>query len=285
MGDWKTCSGCERNIDAFARLCPYCNRDQTQPLTPQRIEPRPAAATYVPPDEKQWRKPAFIVISFVALLIASFALGSLVHGRDPKIGEEETKMSPQASAGPVPRAIVTLVPDDSPIVDVEEPITTAPVDNPIAETPSEYQRNDATALSSAEYAQLAVRARAEKPKRLLDPRAIGGAAYSPRSQPTSRRTPAKQSSGRVASSGIETRAVPIHQPLPVIRLPRDATARLQLTVGADGRVTSINVKQPLPGETSRLIRAVQSWRFRPATRNGMPVAGAVNVDIVFNKDD
>ncbi|HET7711244.1 MAG TPA: TonB family protein [Thermoanaerobaculia bacterium] len=277
MGDRKPCIRCERTIDAFARICPYCNWDQTQ-SPPDRSEVRPAAAGYVPPVEQRWRKPVFVVMSFVALLIASFALGSLVHGRDPKVpAEEESALEERGK--PAPRANVTLVPDTAPVVEVEEPITSVPVDNPAGTIPSEYQRDDATAVSAAEYAQLAARARAEKAKPLVDPRSITGSPYpvTPPAQP--KREPSKVS--RVQY----TRATPLHQPLPNIRVPRGTTARLQLSVNADGRVTAIDIKKPIPRETSTLIRAVQSWRFKPATVNGQPVSSSVNVDIVFNQDD
>ena len=55
--------------------------------------------------------------------------------------------------------------------------------------------------------------------------------------------------------------------------------RLTLTVGTDGRVRDVDIVQPLAGEMGRLIGAVQSWRFRPATDNGVPVTSRFTVDI------
>jgi TonB family protein len=76
--------------------------------------------------------------------------------------------------------------------------------------------------------------------------------------------------------------VPEHQPLPRISVSEPVTARLVLTVGADGRVKSVRLKQGIPGHTPALIAAVQSWRFKPASENGVPVSAPFSVDISFN---
>ena len=59
------------------------------------------------------------------------------------------------------------------------------------------------------------------------------------------------------------------------------TARLELIVGADGRVKEVNFKNSIPGQTPKLIAAVQSWKFKPATENGVPVAAPFTVEISF----
>ena len=63
------------------------------------------------------------------------------------------------------------------------------------------------------------------------------------------------------------------------------TARLSLTVGADGRVKDIAIANSIPGQTPKLIAAVQSWRFRPATQNGVPVEAPFSVDISFHGNE
>ena len=82
-----------------------------------------------------------------------------------------------------------------------------------------------------------------------------------------------------------TRPVPEYQPLPDIHVSGRVTARLDLVIGADGRVKEVNLRDSIPGETAKLIAAVQSWRFKPATENGQPVSANYSVDLSFNADD
>ena len=63
------------------------------------------------------------------------------------------------------------------------------------------------------------------------------------------------------------------------------TARLRLTIGADGRVKGIAIGDAIPGQTPKLIAAVQNWRFRPATENGVPVEAPFAVDISFHGNE
>jgi TonB family protein len=157
--------------------------------------------------------------------------------------------------------------------------------------PNEYQRSDATAVSSAEYAQLAERVRAEKKTdtALVDPRSLTGPAYA-QGQPDADALPPAQSlspslTEERARVIVSTRPVPRYQPLPKVNVSEPVTARLQLTVGPDGHVKEIVVVNGVPGQTSRIIETVQSWRFKPATENGIPVAGLFTVDLSFKPDE
>ena len=73
--------------------------------------------------------------------------------------------------------------------------------------------------------------------------------------------------------------------MPHIRVDRDATARLYLTVGDDGNVRDIEVVQSVPGEMPKLIAAVQNWRFRPAMQDGQPVTASFTVNITFHANE
>ncbi|HEX2061879.1 MAG TPA: TonB family protein, partial [Thermoanaerobaculia bacterium] len=129
---------------------------------------------------------------------------------------------------------------------------------------------------------------------LVDPRSLTGPAYAqaPRAvRPRPAATPAQAVPGAppaqqqqvapqpVRRASMRTRPVPQYQPLPEIRAR--GTARLSLLIGADGRVREVDVTQPLRGGTADLVRAVQSWRFKPATENGEPVAAPYTVEISF----
>lgn len=275
------CRRCERPIDRWARLCPFCNWNQSETPPPRPVAAPAAevvAARPEPPVDTSWRAPALVVAAIGALLVSAFAIGSLVQGNDPLPAKDEPAGT--AVASQPPRANITLVPDDAPIVEVEEPITTAPLAQPAEGVQPEYQRNDATAASSEEYAQLAKLAAAEKksPSRpLVDPRTISGVAYAGGALPAPRPRPQ-----RIAT---HLRPTPEHQPLPDIEVSRDVTARLELIVGTDGRVHDVRVREAIPGNTAKLIAAIQSWRFKPATENGVPVAAPFTVDISFNADE
>jgi TonB family protein len=132
---------------------------------------------------------------------------------------------------------------------------------------------------------MARRARAEKERMvaLVDPRALTGPAYVPRP-----RAPASASSDSTSAqpvarrSVVRTRPVPLYQPLP--RLNATGTARLTLLIGSDGRVRQVEVDRALRGNTAELLAAVQSWKFKPATENGEPIAAPYSVEISFDRE-
>ena len=308
MAEKKRCIRCDRPIDSYARICPFCNWDQSDLAAP-RAEQTPEQ-TYVPPSEHLWRKYVFMAVGGVLLLVAAFALGSKIQGKKPVRGLEQQGQSiPRTSTAPsrpAQRADVTLVPvnaDDT--VAVDQPITSAPTTSQAEGVPAEYQRSDATAVSSVEYAQLAARAAAEKKAKeaqqaTIDPRSLKGPAYAqgdltPRSQPqmsSSAEPPAAQPSEQQSAPApvehreparvvVSTKPVPEYQPIPDIQVSQTTVVRLELTVGADGRVHEVNVIQGVPGQTPKIISAVQTWRFKPATENGTPVSAPFSVDLSF----
>ncbi|MCU1244764.1 MAG: Protein TonB [Acidobacteria bacterium] len=319
MSDRKPCVHCGRTIDAVAQICPFCNWDQREPVQAVQasIEETSGGSTYVPPPDTKWRKPIFSAIALTALIIGAFAAGLFIHRKTPeeielKAAGMTTTAATTTTVAPTrqaPHSTVTLVPTTESAPSVEQPITSAPATNIAQGVPNEYQRNDATAVSSEEYTQLAQRAKAEKKQMsaLVDPRSITGVAYG---APAPRRIPLRplaaeetpmpppQTSAGVPgvadeqppqiarpparSAVMRTQPVPTYQPLPQIRVSHNVTARLELTVGPDGRVREVNIRQAIPGDTARLIATVQSWRFRPATENGQPVTATVPVDISFN---
>ena len=308
MAEKKRCIRCNRAIDPYARICPFCNWDQADLAAP-RVEQSPEQ-TYVPPSENQWRKYVFMAVGGVILLVAAFALGSKIQGKEPVRGLEQqgqANRTTTAPSRPAQRADVTLVPvNANDTVAVDQPITSAPATAQAQGVPPEYQRSDATAVSSVEYAQLAARADAEKKAKekaqaVVDPRSLRGPAYaqgdvpahsqpqmSSSAEPTVATTPADAQPSRPAEKHAEparivvsTKPVPEYQPIPNIQVSETSTVRLELTVGPDGRVHEVNVLQGIPGQTPKIISTVQTWRFRPATENGNPVSAPFTVDLSF----
>ena len=318
MSDKKPCVRCERLIDPYAKICPYCNYDQSAPPPSPEQVTRAAAGAYVPPDERNWRRHVAMIGGAVLLLILSFLVGMIINRDDTP---DEAPEAITDTVGQQPREVPRARRSDLTLVPVtgnafEQPITSAPLPNPAEGVPTEYQRSDATAVSSVEYATLAQRAEAERKaqQELVDPRSITGPAYAQQrkappqqtaqAEPPPESIPAPMTSAaadgeddslpvsprpeRATAEGTRvvrySRPVPERQPLPRITVSEPVTARLQLTIGADGRVKQVHIRQGVPGHTPELIAAVQRWRFKPATENGVPVPAPFTVDISFSPE-
>lgn len=311
MSEKKPCIKCSRSIDAYAKLCVYCNWDQSVAPPSQEVLDATvgAAPAYVAPKDNRVRNRVIGIAAFVVLLVVAFSIGTFMHGFDPdevstlKDDKPVVTLTDGPSTPTPGRADLQVVPANANnVVAGEAPITSAPATTTAAGLPTEYQRNDATAATSEEYAQLAARAKAERQTLGVDPRTVGGPAYGgapERPRRTQQRTvagalpPGSPAAPPMASAGVSgeprrgqimvrTRPQPEYQPIPNIRVDRDTVARLDLTVGADGRVHDVSILNAIPGETAKLIAAVQSWRFRPATENGTPVPSHFSVDVSFH---
>ena len=295
MSESSPCIRCGRAIDAYAKICVYCNWDQTVTPPPASTQPaQPVVEVGAIPEARLWKRRVMFGGILAALAIVAFAIGAFVHreSKRPLPEGAEHAVTPTATVADnrAPRSDVTLVPvTDSAFL--ETPVTSAPAPTATDGTnPNNAQRNDATALPSSEYAAVAERAKAEKQaKTLVDPRSITGAAYDvsgmPR-RPAPPRRDVPMSSASVAPPAVKrTPPVPEYQPLPSIHVDRNMTARLRLTIGADGHVKGIAIGDAIPGQTPKLIAAVQNWRFRPATENGVPVEAPFAVDISFHGNE
>jgi TonB family protein len=283
------CTRCTRRIDAYAKICPYCNWDQS--LAPPAHEPpKPQAVMdYKPPEEYDLRKKAMFAGAGALTLVAAFAVGMVINSDGapksaPKTVEEQAaEEQAERRLSPVKRADTPLVPVEGP-AGIEQPITSAPVSaNPGMD--SDYQRSDATAVSASDYAELAKRAQAEKQRMAatVDPRSLTGPAYvaPPRHQATAPPTGIGSSPQPQRGIAMRTRPVPLSQPMPSIS--STGTARLSLMIGADGRVKEIDIERALGRDTAALLSSVRSWRFKPATLNGEPIAAPYSVEISFKR--
>jgi len=319
MDEKKHCLRCNRLIDASARLCPYCNLDQSATVgtvpRAETIAPLPPPPVIKPKGEgRALTRRALIAAGVIALLITTFVVGGLVIGRGKRVelaasGDPSVSSTISSQSGQEAVTDLTLVPVSEPSSTIGRSFTSAPVASPDSKVPEELQRSDATALPSIEYSRIAQQQRAAIPKPkevIVDPRTVTKppeptpAAIQPRSDADSDRPfdadqerrqsgQDQQQEERPASGardGGYTNPVPTYQPLPHIRnrakeIKRDGTISLRLTIGADGRVKEVDVLESLPGVTDKVIAAVQQWKFKPATRNGIPVEGSFPVDISF----
>jgi TonB family protein len=309
MTDRKACLRCGRNIDSYARICPFCNWDQNAGTPPPREEAVAGAPAYRPPSDRPWAKVLLASVGGLVLVVAMFAIGMHIHGSSSRTTTTSSKQAAASVTAPAvgrgaPRANVTLVPDTGSTSDVDQPITSAPAPQQAQGVPTEYQRTDATAASSDEYAQMAQRAQAERRKVAAAAVAELRTPVAPRRKApepdvpadTPQNTPAAAPQPDMTSAAATpppqpaphvTKSQPVaeYQPLPDIHVKQNVTAVLDLIVGADGHVREVTVRQPVPGETGKLVAAVQRWRFKPATENGVPVQAPFTVDISFKPDE
>jgi protein TonB len=282
MSERKMCVRCSRTIDQYARICPFCNWDQSAPVP--AVAPRTVATDYTPPEDTRPQRYLMGGIGGALLVIVLFLVGAHLHRSALPATPAEPQAAPGGPTSIGQRTNVTLVPDNGPAPpQPDQPITSAPASDSAQGLSSQTDRTDATAASSAEYTQMAQRAAAETARKkrgsnLVDPMSIQGNAYG---------NPAPHS--MASSSTIVNRRVtrtppiPEYQGIPDIGVRDNVTARLQLTIGPDGRVSDINVLQALPGRTPQLVHAVQAWRFRPATQNGVPVSSTFTTALSFRQ--
>lgn len=303
MAEQKPCVKCGRNIDSLARTCVYCNWDQEQP--PPTAAETAAAPVYIPPKEHRARNRILAILAFVVLVVGAFFIGSMLHGFEPKDVKTEavhggTSTAATASTAPSSshRSDVTLVPvaggGGAQPADYHVAMTSVPVAPTATNPTSSAEPADATALPSQQYAAAAARAQVQSQStRLVDPRTVRGNVLQPSNPRAGNdsvrpRTAAPRNPSMAvaqASTRPHSEPVAIYQPLPRIRVDRDSTARLYLTVGDDGKVRDIEVVQSVPGEMAKLIGAVQNWRFRPAIQDGQPVTASFTVNITFHANE
>ena len=96
--------------------------------------------------------------------------------------------------------------------------------------------------------------------------------------------------GGVGIAGVRGVTVPrvIYNPEPSFsdearKSKTQGSVVLVLVVGADGRTYDISVQRSLGmGLDEKAMEAVRTWRFRPATLNGQPVAAQIAVEVNFH---
>jgi hypothetical protein len=313
----KSCPRCRHAIDAWSRICPFCNFEQhldraedgseaTLPLEfPQSPSP-PSAPPADPLPQRLRRSRLFMIGAGAMLLVVAFAVGALVNGlgsrgsaaRNVEEDEDQAATSPIAES---PRDDLTLVPMQSTSA-AGDVITSVPAAQTDAALPEEAQRSDATALPSAEYAKILAAAQKQRAPQIasVDPRTLPPGIQQMRT-PSAQSTPARRpqrsddtpddsqaipsSERSQIGSGRRTYPVPVHQPLPRIsNLREGGSMRFSLRIGADGKVKEVRVLEALEGATARTVDTIQGWRFKPATLDGRPVEGTFEVDISLNPE-
>lgn len=98
-------------------------------------------------------------------------------------------------------------------------------------------------------------------------------------------TPAARAPSQVASSPVPISQVPPRYPQRAMRRGEEGLVRVKVEVGADGEPSSVSVETSSQSrELDRAaLDAVRRWRFQPAKRDGIAVAGTLIVPIEFKR--
>ena len=106
MGNRKRCVKCGRGIDEFARVCPYCNWWQSQPVPAQQAV---AVAQAAPALDPRVRNGILSALALGFLLMVAFTIGALFHGSTPAKAAQQAAAAP-AQQQSTPRVSVLTVP-------------------------------------------------------------------------------------------------------------------------------------------------------------------------------
>lgn len=321
MAGKKPCFRCGRQIDDWARICPFCNSDQT--VRTEAAVQHETPSIELPVRRKRNPSDFFrtvpgrvaIGLGIVLLLGGTFAIGTIVYslGSASETGEVDEAPASPAPLGARTEAVdgspggLVLVPTGAAVTSFEQ---SPQQSQPAAEGSGdeglvESLRRDATALSAEVYARMARAERVLQQRReqeiqnqTTDPRAIkappawAAGQRRPPDQPPREQAPPTGTTTQPPGEADESRAarrtppVPVSQPIPALdSVQVSGTVRLNLTIDSSGRVREVEIVQSVPGITAKLVGAVRRWRFRPATEDGKPVQGMFPVEVSFNASD
>jgi TonB family protein len=101
-------------------------------------------------------------------------------------------------------------------------------------------------------------------------------------QPAPPATPAPTPAPKVAAPAVIVPPAALETPLEYpVEATGEATVALELTISAAGEVTSALALEGEEPFAARALQAAKLWRFRPATRDGKPVAAKIRFSVRF----
>jgi TonB family protein len=127
---------------------------------------------------------------------------------------------------------------------------------------------------------------------------LSGKATLPRSEPSAETTASAISTEAASEPSQETPItgptgefdsppVPIQTPRP--NYPQDAfikhvegTVLIEILIDAHGDVARARILQSVPGLDEEALRCARQWKFRPATKQGQPVATLAHLPVAFH---
>jgi len=263
------CTKCGRQIDTVARICPFCNQDQSAPVEFAETGPvaaAPAARILKSETARFWTTKVLLAVGVVALFVGVFAVGAFVNKLGTKAENKEvvtTTNAPESSVVATPNqfADVQLVPvsdaAEEPNI-VEMPVTSSAATASVAQIPEELQREDVTALPSEAYSRVIEMSKSKpKPPKVVPVTARDSQSTIPMSTPPpSERNVARTQPRELPPAG--SRSLPAETARP--------GDRPQPESGPDGAASTnpVPIYQPLPNirNRSKEIKQDGTMRFR-----------------------
>ncbi|QWT18685.1 energy transducer TonB [Bacillus sp. NP157] len=153
---------------------------------------------------------------------------------------------------------------------------------------AQLAQQGAAAKAQAEQQAAAVAAAAEAQRQQAAREQAARVAQQPAAQPQAApRTPppvARTPDSEAITEAVLVRQVNPRYPTAAMRANQEGWVDVELTVGADGSVSNVNVVDAQPKHVfdRSAIDAVSRWEFKPAMRNGEPMITTLRRRLQFN---
>ena len=263
--DWNRAKAADPTVpqsmpEPFAFLARRCLRSDparritiseiTARLDPvKQLSPNPAAKPAKTPLAK---RRAAAMFAIAAVLLAGIGIWSVrSHRKQQPAPTQEAQIAPAATPAqaPAPAPAAHAGPDE----------TSAEVP---AETPAPPSAPDAT--SASPRAQAPVAASVSVPAAAAPPRP----EVQPQPQPAVDRSPA--ASGTTINPAVINQILPDIVPSALRTINGTLRVSVEVTVGADGKVTNATLTSPGPSKyfASKSLEAARQWKFRPSQIDG-----------------
>ncbi|TCT19760.1 energy transducer TonB [Thiobaca trueperi] len=223
------------------------------------------------------------LVSLPSLAESAATTDGLASVADP---EPEPASAPVATPPPVPEPVAPAPPEPAPPVAVPEPAPKPVVAPELKPQPKPKPKQAAKPQTKPQPASPPRPAPSAQTTRRLARTDQGAANNAPsaRRENGTERTAGKGSAGAAASSPVAyLNNPPPDYPGTARRLRQEGTVHLRVLVGAGGQPGEVRLDGS-SGVTSldqAAIRGVKRWRFKPAHRNGQPLAAWVRIPIHF----
>ncbi|WP_246058746.1 energy transducer TonB [Luteibacter pinisoli] len=148
------------------------------------------------------------------------------------------------------------------------------------------QNAAATAKAQAEQQAAAAAAEAQRQQAARDQAARVAQQQPAAAQPQAPRAaaPARSAADEAITEAVLVRQVNPRYPTAAMRANQEGWVDVELTVGADGVVSNVNVVDAQPKHIfdRSAVDAVSKWEFKPAMRNGEPMTVTLRRRLQFN---
>jgi periplasmic protein TonB len=111
----------------------------------------------------------------------------------------------------------------------------------------------------------------------------GGQNNAPTSQPSEASNPKQYV--KIGKGIVPPKVIYDPQPVtpPSCKITHNAIAILWVAIGEQGTVDAVKVERSAGRDLDqKAVDAVKQWKFRPATKDGLPVAAQTHVEVNFN---